>query len=129
MSLRKVKKVIKKIIKVHQEKLIEKEVEMGFYQQTAKELWPTDDEQRFNFIEGRLRFWQDKKPDQRPKEFDKWIVEIRELNERRTKSGVLEEKIEGKATPGALVTIGGLRDDIWLIEKYIEYLESTLKNR
>lgn len=126
MKRGRIKKLVKNIIKQHEDKLTEKRIEKGFYAGVAKELWSDEDEKRFNELDARLRMWQEKKPDQRPKEFDEWINEIRELNERKIKCGIIEEKIDGPKQPGTMVRIGGIKGDIWLIERYLVYLKEIL---
>jgi len=106
--------------------LTEKRIEKGFYSQVARDLWPDSDQKRFDELDSRLRMWQEKKPDQRPKEFEEWITEIRQLNEKKIKSGIIEEKLDGAKQPGTMVRVGGIKGDIWLMEKYLDYLKELL---
>jgi hypothetical protein len=126
MKRGRVKKLVKEIIKRHEEKLTEKRIEKGFYSQVARDLWPDSDQKRFDELDSRLRMWQEKKPDQRPKEFEEWITEIRQLNEKKIKSGIIEEKLDGAKQPGTMVRVGGIKGDIWLMEKYLDYLKELL---
>jgi hypothetical protein len=128
MKNRRLKKIVKRIVKSHEDKLTEKRIELGFYSGVSKQLWGKKDDERFNELDSRLRLWQEKKPDQRPKEFDKWIEEIRALNEKRIKCGIIDDKIDGPKQPGTFVRVGGIKGDIWLIERYLEYLKELLNS-
>lgn len=127
------KKTIKKLLKENKSSLMQKRIELNFYNGYKKELWSDTDEEKFNNIEGKIRFWQGKSPTKKKQEEIKiWGEELRAMNEFRMKSAILDQKIEGQDTKtlgkgGKKITMGGLVNDIYLIEKYLENLEKLLK--